>query len=86
MSKKLLFATVLIVVLGLGAGCSMFRKGAGRVTDGKMHLGRGFGVIVNTETFVGLGFDEAHTDLEFAGEADFVGTNGAADAAVIRNP
>ena len=64
-------AVLVVLVLALLAGfvsvmgCTYFEKGAIQFDTGNTHLGKSFGVNIDTRTHVGLGFDEAHTDLDY---------------------
>ena len=73
--KPLIIGGIISLQGCLGTGCTIFKEGAIVIDEyrAKTHLGRAVGVIVSTETFVGLGFNEAHTDVtvEGTGEATF---------------
>jgi len=72
---KLLAGAAAAITLGggtyLSAGCVhyTFQKGSIVVDDGRVatHLGRSVGLNVETSTHIGVGFDEAHTDIDMRG-------------------
>jgi len=72
---------VALFIIAAMPGCTYFERGSVVLDQGTadVHLGRSFGLNVDTRTHVGLGFDDAHSDVHLygTGGAEFAGTNGA---------